>query len=210
MSDCPSDADMAKRLFDILFSLGWLIVFSPLLLVVAVLVRVKLGSPVLFLHERPGKDGKPFRIVKFRTMTDARDASGKLLPDKDRLTPFGRFLRSSTLDEFPEMWNVLVGEMSVVGPRPLMMSYLPRYNAVQRRRMEVRPGVTGWAQINGRNAIDWDQKFALDVWYVDNQSMWLDLKIIYRTFFKVFARTGIDHSKEQPMPEFLGDGNPRA
>lgn len=201
---------MAKRLFDILFSLGWLIVFSPLLLVVAVLVRAKLGSPVLFLHERPGKDGKPFRIVKFRTMTDARDASGKLLPDKDRLTPFGRFLRSSTLDEFPEMWNVLVGEMSVVGPRPLMMSYLPRYNAVQRRRMEVRPGVTGWAQINGRNAIDWDQKFALDVWYVDNQSMWLDLKIIYRTFFKVFARTGIDHSKEQPMPEFLGDGNPRA
>ena len=197
---------MAKRLFDILFSLGWLIVFSPLLLVVAVLVRVKLGSPVLFLHERPGKDGKPFRIVKFRTMTDARDASGKLLPDKDRLTPFGRFLRSSTLDEFPEMWNVLVGEMSVVGPRPLMMSYLPRYNAVQRRRMEVRPGVTGWAQINGRNAIDWDQKFALDVWYVDNQSMWLDLKIIYRTFFKVFARSGIDHSKEQPMPEFLGDG----
>ena len=201
---------MAKRLFDILFSLGWLIVFSPLLLVVAVLVRVKLGSPVLFLHERPGKDGKPFRIVKFRTMTDARDASGKLLPDKDRLTPFGRFLRSSTLDEFPEMWNVLVGEMSVVGPRPLMMSYLPRYNAVQRRRMEVRPGVTGWAQINGRNAIDWDQKFALDVWYVDNQSMWLDLKIIYRTFFKVFARSGIDHSKEQPMPEFLGDGNPKA
>jgi sugar transferase EpsL len=197
---------MAKRLFDILFSLGWLIVFSPLLLVVAVLVRVKLGSPVLFLHERPGKDGKPFRIVKFRTMTDARDASGNLLPDKDRLTPFGRFLRSSTLDEFPEMWNVLVGEMSVVGPRPLMMSYLPRYNAVQRRRMEVRPGVTGWAQINGRNAIDWDQKFALDVWYVDNQSMWLDLKIIYRTFFKVFARSGIDHSKEQPMPEFLGDG----
>jgi sugar transferase EpsL len=201
---------MAKRLFDILFSLGWLIVFSPLLLVVAVLVRVKLGSPVLVLHERPGKDGKPFRIVKFRTMTDARDASGNLLPDKDRLTPFGRFLRSSTLDEFPEMWNVLVGEMSVVGPRPLMMSYLPRYNAVQRRRMEVRPGVTGWAQINGRNAIDWDQKFALDVWYVDNQSMWLDLKIIYRTFFKVFARSGIDHSKEQPMPEFLGDGNPKA
>lgn len=201
---------MAKRVFDILFSLGWLIVFSPLLLVVAVLVRLRLGSPVLFLHERPGKDGKPFRIVKFRTMTDARDASGNLLPDKDRLTPFGRFLRSSTLDEFPEMWNVLVGEMSVVGPRPLMMSYLPRYNAVQRRRMEVRPGVTGWAQINGRNAIDWDQKFALDVWYVDNQSMWLDLKIIYRTFFKVFARTGIDHSKEQPMPEFLGDGNPKA
>lgn len=197
---------MTKRLFDILFSLGWLLLFSPLLLVVAVLVRVKLGSPILFWHERPGKDGRPFRMVKFRSMTDARDAAGKLLPDNDRLTPFGRFLRASTLDEFPEMWNVLRGEMSVVGPRPLMMSYLPRYNAFQRRRMEVKPGVTGWAQINGRNAIDWDQKFALDVWYVDNRSMWLDLRIIYRTFFKVFARSGIDHSKEQPMPEFLGDG----
>ncbi len=196
---------MAKRIFDIFFSLGWLIVFSPLLLVVAILVRIKLGSPVLFLHERPGKDGKPFRIVKFRSMTDARDAEGKLLSDNERLTAFGKFLRASTLDEFPEMWNVLIGEMSVVGPRPLMMSYLPRYNATQRRRMEVRPGVTGWAQINGRNAISWEQKFALDVWYVDNQSLWLDLKIIYRTFFKVFARSGINHSAEQPMPEFLGD-----
>ena len=196
---------MAKRIFDIFFSLGWLIVFSPLLVVVAILVRMKLGSPVLFLHERPGKDGKPFRIVKFRSMTDARDAEGKLLSDNERLTAFGKFLRASTLDEFPEMWNVLIGEMSVVGPRPLMMSYLPRYNATQRRRMEVRPGVTGWAQINGRNAISWEQKFALDVWYVDNQSIWLDLKIIYRTFFKVFARSGINHSAEQPMPEFLGD-----
>jgi lipopolysaccharide/colanic/teichoic acid biosynthesis glycosyltransferase len=196
---------VAKRIFDIFFSLGWLIVFSPLLVVVAILVRMKLGSPVLFLHERPGKDGKPFRIVKFRSMTDARDAEGKLLSDNERLTAFGKFLRASTLDEFPEMWNVLIGEMSVVGPRPLMMSYLPRYNATQRRRMEVRPGVTGWAQINGRNAISWEQKFALDVWYVDNQSLWLDLKIIYRTFFKVFARSGINHSAEQPMPEFLGD-----
>ena len=196
---------MAKRIFDIFFSLGWLIVFLPLLLVVAILVRIKLGSPVLFLHERPGKDGKPFRIVKFRSMTDARDAEGKLLSDNERLTAFGKLLRASTLDEFPEMWNVLIGEMSVVGPRPLMMSYLPRYNATQRRRMEVRPGVTGWAQINGRNAISWEQKFALDVWYVDNQSLWLDLKIIYRTFFKVFARSGINHSAEQPMPEFLGD-----
>lgn len=197
---------MAKRIFDIFFSLGWLIVFSPLLVVVAILVRIKLGSPVFFLHERPGKDGKPFRIVKFRSMTDACDAEGKLLSDNERLTAFGKFLRASTLDEFPEMWNVLIGQMSVVGPRPLMMSYLPRYNATQRRRMEVRPGVTGWAQINGRNAISWEQKFALDVWYVDNQSLWLDLKIIYRTFFKVFARSGINHSKEQPMPEFLGEG----
>jgi lipopolysaccharide/colanic/teichoic acid biosynthesis glycosyltransferase len=194
-----------KRIFDIFFSLGWLIVFSPLLVVVAILVRVKLGSPVLFLHERPGKDGKPFRIVKFRSMTDARAGDGKLLSDNERLTAFGKFLRASTLDEFPEMWNVLIGQMSVVGPRPLMMSYLPRYNDVQRRRMEVRPGVTGWAQINGRNAISWEEKFALDVWYVDNQSMWLDAKIIFRTFFKVFARSGINHSTEQPMPEFLGD-----
>lgn len=197
---------MAKRIFDIFFSLGWLIVFSPLLAVVAILVRIKLGSPVLFVHERPGKDGKPFRIVKFRSMTDARDAHGELLSDNERLTAFGKFLRASTLDEFPEMWNVLIGQMSVVGPRPLMMRYLPRYNSVQRRRMEVRPGVTGWAQINGRNAISWDEKFALDVWYVDNQSMWLDAKIIFRTFFKVFARSGINHSTEQPMPEFLGDG----
>lgn len=197
---------MLKRIFDIFFSLGWLIAFSPLLVVVAILVRVKLGSPVLFLHERPGKDGKPFRIVKFRSMTDARDAEGKLLSDNERLTAFGKFLRASTLDEFPEMWNVLIGQMSVVGPRPLMMSYLSRYNATQRRRMEVRPGVTGWAQINGRNAISWEEKFALDVWYVDNQSMWLDVKIIFRTFFKVFARSGINHSAEQPMPEFLGDG----
>jgi len=197
---------VAKRIFDIFFSLGWLIVFSPLLAVVAILVRIKLGSPVLFVHERPGKDGKPFRIVKFRSMTDARDAHGELLSDNERLTAFGKFLRASTLDEFPEMWNVLIGQMSVVGPRPLMMRYLPRYNSVQRRRMEVRPGVTGWAQINGRNAISWDEKFALDVWYVDNQSMWLDAKIIFRTFFKVFARSGINHSTEQPMPEFLGDG----
>ena len=198
---------MAKRIFDIFFSLGWLIVFSPLLVVVAILVRIKLGSPVLFLHERPGKDGKPFRIVKFRSMTDARDAHGELLPDNERLTDFGKFLRASTLDEFPEMWNVLIGQMSVVGPRPLMMRYLPRYNATQRRRMEVRPGVTGWAQINGRNAISWEEKFALDVWYVDNQSLWLDAKIIFHTFFKVFARTGINHSADRPMPEFLGDSD---
>lgn len=197
---------MAKRLFDILFSFGWLVAFSPLLLLVGILVRLKLGSPVLFIQERPGKDGRPFRMVKFRTMTDARDAAGNLLPDHERLTPFGRFLRASTLDEFPEMWNVLRGEMSVVGPRPLMMRYLPRYNAFQRRRMEVLPGVTGWAQVNGRNALSWDEKFALDVWYVDNRSLWLDLRIVVRTFFKVFARSGIDHAPDRPMPEFMGDG----
>lgn len=197
---------MAKRLFDILFSLGWLILFSPLLLAVALLVRIKLGSPVLFVQERPGKDGRPFRMVKFRSMTDARDASGNLLPDNLRLTPFGRFLRSSTLDEFPEMWNVLVGDMSVVGPRPLMMRYLPRYNAFQRRRMEVRPGVTGWAQVNGRNALSWDEKFALDVWYVDHRTFWLDLRIVALTFLRVFARSGIDHGPSDTMPEFRGDG----
>ena len=197
---------LTKRLFDILFSLGWLIAFSPLLLGVALLVRLKLGSPVFFTQVRPGKDGKPFRMVKFRSMTDARDASGALLPDNVRLTPFGKFLRSSSLDEFPEMWNVLVGDMSVVGPRPLLMEYVPLYDATQRRRLEVKPGVTGWAQVNGRNALSWDEKFALDVWYVENRTFWLDLRIVFRTFFKVFARSGIDHSAERPMPRFTGNG----
>jgi sugar transferase EpsL len=196
---------MAKRLFDILFSLGWLVAFSPLLLTVALLVRLKLGSPIFFTQVRPGKDGRPFRMVKFRSMTDARDAAGNLLPDNVRLTPFGKFLRSSSLDEFPEMWNVLVGDMSVVGPRPLLMEYVPLYDATQRRRLDVKPGVTGWAQVNGRNALTWDEKFALDVWYVDNRTLWLDLRIVYRTFFKVFARSGIDHSAERPMPRFTGN-----
>ena len=194
-----------KRVFDIFFSLAWLIGFSPLLIVVAILVRLKLGSPILFIQERPGKDAKPFRMVKFRTMTDARDEAGNLLPDEVRLTPFGKFLRSTTLDEFPEMWNVLVGEMSVVGPRPLMMRYLPRYNSFQARRMEMKPGVTGLAQINGRNAISWDEKFALDVSYVDNSSFWLDLKIVVKTFFVVINRRNINSSKAATMEEFLGD-----
>ena len=194
-----------KRAFDIIFSLAWLIGFSPLLLVVAILVRIKLGSPILFIQERPGKGAKPFRMVKFRTMTDAKDESGNLLPDEVRLTPFGRFLRSTTLDEFPEMWNVLIGDMSVVGPRPLMMRYLPRYNSFQARRMEMKPGVTGWAQINGRNAISWDEKFALDVWYIDNSSFWLDLKIVVKTFFVVINRRNINSSKAATMEEFMGD-----
>lgn len=194
-----------KRLFDILFSLGWLVAFSPLLLGVALLVRLKLGSPIFFTQVRPGKDGRPFRMVKFRSMTDERDAAGNLLPDNVRLTRFGKFLRSSSLDEFPEMWNVLVGDMSVVGPRPLLMEYVPLYDATQRRRLDVKPGVTGWAQINGRNALSWDEKFALDVWYVDHRTFWLDLRIVYRTFFKVFARSGIDHSPERPMPRFTGN-----
>ena len=194
-----------KRVFDIIFSLAWLIGFSPLLIVVAILVRLKLGSPILFIQERPGKDAKPFRMVKFRTMTDARDEAGNLLPDEVRLTAFGKFLRSTTLDEFPEMWNVLVGEMSVVGPRPLMMRYLPRYNNFQARRMEMKPGVTGLAQINGRNAISWDEKFALDISYVDNSSFWLDLKIVVKTFFVVINRRNINSSKAATMEEFMGD-----
>ena len=195
---------MAKRLFDILFSLGWLVGFAPLLLVVALLVRLKLGAPVLFIQERPGLRGRPFRMIKFRTMTDERGPDGELLPDEQRLTPFGKFLRSTTLDEFPEMWNVLLGDMSVVGPRPLLMRYVPRYSAFQARRMEVKPGVTGWAQVNGRNAISWEEKFALDVWYVDHRTFWLDMKIVVRTFFKVFARSGINSDKAATMEEFRG------
>ena len=195
---------MVKRLFDIFFALGWLVLFTPLMLVVAVLVRLKLGSPVLFIQERPGLRGRPFRMVKFRTMTDERGPDGQLLPDEARLTAFGKFLRASTLDEFPEMWNVLVGDMSVVGPRPLLMRYLPRYDAFQARRMEVKPGVTGWAQVNGRNALSWEQKFTYDVWYVDHRSLWLDLKIVVLTFFKVFARTGINSDKAATMEEFGG------
>jgi lipopolysaccharide/colanic/teichoic acid biosynthesis glycosyltransferase len=195
---------MLKRAFDILFSACWLIGFAPLLLFVAILVRLKLGSPVLFIQERPGLRARPFRMVKFRTMTDERGPDGELLPDEQRLTSFGKFLRSTTLDEFPEMWNVLLGDMSVVGPRPLLMRYVPRYDVFQARRMEVKPGVTGWAQVNGRNALSWDEKFALDVWYVDNRTFWLDLKIVVLTFFKVFARTGINSDKAATMEEFFG------
>jgi lipopolysaccharide/colanic/teichoic acid biosynthesis glycosyltransferase len=196
---------MVKRTFDIGFSLGWLIFFAPLLALVAILVRLKLGSPVLFLQERPGRLGKPFKVVKFRTMTDGVDAQGRPLPDEVRLTPFGKFLRSTTLDEFPQMWNVLMGDMSVVGPRPLLMRYLPRYNAFQYQRMLVKPGVTGWAQVNGRNALSWDEKFALDVWYVQNQSLWLDLRIVVKTFFVVFGRRNVNAQNAATMEEFLGN-----
>ena len=195
---------MLKRAFDIVFSACWLIGFAPLLLAVAILVRLKLGSPVLFIQERPGYLGRPFRMVKFRTMTDERGPDGELLPDSVRLTSFGKLLRSTTLDEFPEMWNVLVGEMSVIGPRPLLMRYLSRYSPFQARRMEVKPGVTGWAQVNGRNSLSWDEKFALDVWYVDHRTFWLDVKIVVMTFFKVFARTGIDAAHGGAIEEFRG------
>jgi lipopolysaccharide/colanic/teichoic acid biosynthesis glycosyltransferase len=197
---------MLKRAFDIVFSAGWLIGFSPLLLVVAILVRLKLGSPVLFVQERPGFLGRPFRMVKFRTMTDERGPDGELLPDEQRLTSFGRFLRATSLDEFPEMWNVLIGDMSVVGPRPLLMRYVPRYSPFQARRMEVKPGVTGWAQVNGRSSIGWDEKFALDVWYVDHRTFWLDMKIVVMTFFKVLARSGAERpAGAKPLEEFRGN-----
>ena len=198
---------MAKRLFDILFSLGWLVGFAPLLLVVASLVRLKLGAPVLFIQERPGLRGRPFRMVKFRTMTDERGPDGELLPDDQRLTSFGRFLRATSLDEFPEMWNVLIGDMSVVGPRPLLMRYVSRYSPFQTRRMEVKPCVTGWAQVNGRNSLSWEEKFALDVWYVDHRTFWLDMRIVVMTFFKVLARSGAERDKNvPPLEEFRGKG----
>lgn len=194
-----------KRPFDIVIAVVALVILSPILVVLAVLVRWKLGSPVLFQQVRPGKDAKPFRMLKFRTMTDLRGPDGALLPDADRLTRFGRFLRSTSLDELPELWNVLRGDMSLVGPRPLLMDYLPLYSPEQARRHEVRPGITGWAQINGRNALSWDEKFALDVWYVDNHSIWLDLKIILLTAGKVLKRSGISADGEATMPRF--DGN---
>lgn len=195
-----------KRSFDFISAfLGLLLLSGPLLLL-AWLVHRKLGSPVLFTQVRPGKDGRPFRMVKFRTMTDARDGHGNLMSDAVRLTPFGRFLRAASLDELPELWNVLKGDMSLVGPRPLLMEYLPLFSQEQARRHEVRPGITGWAQVNGRNAISWEEKFALDVWYVDNRSFWLDLKILFLTVKKVFVREGISHGGEATMTRFTGSG----
>lgn len=195
---------MTKRLFDIVASACGLLLLSPVIAIVALRIRKRLGSPVFFRQVRPGKDGKPFEMVKFRTMRDAVDAEGNLLPDSERLTPFGQFLRSTSLDELPELWNVLKGDMSLVGPRPLLMEYLPLYSAVQYRRHEARPGVTGWAQINGRNALSWEDKFKLDVWYVDHQSFWLDLKILFLTVKKVLVRDGISADGEVTMPKFTG------
>jgi len=193
-----------KRLFDLLAaSLALLLLALPLLALVW-LIRSKLGSPVLFRQVRPGLHGRPFTMVKFRTMTDERGPDGALLPDAQRLTPFGRFLRASSLDELPELWNVLKGEMSLVGPRPLLMEYLPLYTPEQARRHEVRPGITGWAQVNGRNAISWADKFALDVWYVDHRSLWLDVRILWRTVRKVLVRDGISAAGEATMPKFTG------
>ncbi|CAM5383489.1 sugar transferase [Thauera mechernichensis] len=195
---------MLKRLFDFLMALFGLVALSPVLAILAWQIRKKLGSPVLFRQTRPGLHGKPFQMVKFRTMRDAIGPDGQPLPDAERMTPFGSFLRSASLDELPELWNVLKGDMSLVGPRPLLMEYLPLYSPEQARRHEVRPGVTGWAQINGRNALSWDEKFRLDVWYVDNQSFWLDLKILALTVKKVFVREGISAAGEATMPRFTG------
>ncbi|MGE8319958.1 MAG: sugar transferase [Comamonas sp.] len=194
-----------KRLFDILVSALALLVLAIPLLVLAALVRRRLGSPVLFRQRRPGLRGRPFEMAKFRTMTDARGADGQLLPDAERLTPFGRFLRASSLDELPELWNVLKGDMSLVGPRPLLMEYLPLYTPEQARRHEVRPGITGWAQVNGRNALSWEEKFQLDVWYVDHRTLWLDIRILWLTVKKVLVREGISAAGEATMPRFTGE-----
>ena len=195
---------MTKRAFDLLIAAVALVLLAPVLAITALLVRVGLGSPVLFRQQRPGLHGAPFTLIKFRTMTDRRGADGALLPDAERLPALGRFLRASSLDELPELWNILRGEMSLVGPRPLLMQYLPLYSAEQARRHDVRPGLTGWAQVNGRNALTWDAKFAADVWYVDNRSLALDLRILWLTVLAVFARKGISAAGEATMPPFTG------
>lgn len=194
-----------KRALDILLSIVGLVVLSPVLLVLAILVRTRLGSPILFRQERPGLNGKPFTLPKFRSMTSDHDETGNLLPDVDRLPPFGRFLRSTSLDELPELWSILRGDMSLVGPRPLLMSYLPLYSEAQARRHLVRPGLTGWAQVNGRNALTWPQKFELDVWYVDHLSFGLDASILAKTIWGVVRREGVSADGEATMPPFEGN-----
>ena len=196
-----------KRILDIISSLLAIIILSPLLAVTAVLVKTKLGSPVLFKQERPGKDEKIFTLMKFCTMTDERDENGELLPDEVRLTKFGKFLRSTSIDELPELFNILKGDMSVIGPRPLLVKYLPRYNEHQHRRHEVRPGLSGWAQVNGRNSISWEEKFDLDVEYVDNYSLSKDINILFMTVMSVIKRDGINSDNDVTMEEFMGSFN---
>lgn len=196
---------MIKRLFDMTASGISLLVLAPFIFLVAAQVHRKLGSPVLFQQQRPGRHGKPFEMLKFRTMNDALDEQGQPRPDNERMTVFGAKLRSTSLDELPELWNVLKGDMSLVGPRPLLMEYLPLYSPEQARRHEVRPGITGWAQVNGRNAISWEEKFALDVWYVDNRTLWLDIKILWLTVIKVFKRDDITAQDEVTMSKFKGN-----
>lgn len=193
-----------KRILDVVVAGVCLLLSAPLLIFLSLLVRIKMGRPVFFRQTRPGLGGRPFDMVKFKTMRDATDGQGNPLPDAERLTSFGRFLRSTSLDEFPELWNVLKGDMSLVGPRPLLMEYLPLYTEEQFRRHSVRPGITGWAQVNGRNAISWEDRFKLDVWYVDNRSFGLDLKILFLTVKKVLARDGINENGEATMSKFTG------
>jgi len=193
-----------KRVFDLLVAFFVLIVLFPIILLVAFSIRLKLGSPIFFYQQRPGLNGDLFQMVKFRTMRDISDVDGNLLSDSARLTSFGKFLRSTSLDELPELWNVLKGDMSLVGPRPLLIEYLPLYNKQQAQRHDIKPGVTGWAQVNGRNAISWEQKFELDIWYVKNHNMLLDLKILWMTIFKVFKRAGISQDNEVTMNKFRG------
>lgn len=195
---------MIKRLIDIVAAMVLGLLALPLLAVIFLLVRIKLGPPAIFAQTRPGLGGQPFKMLKFRTMTNETNKLGELLSDAERLTPFGKFLRSTSLDELPELWNVLKGDMSLVGPRPLLMEYLPLYSAEQARRHHVRPGITGWAQINGRNAISWNDKFRLDVWYVDHQSFWLDISILWKTVLKVIQRDGVSAQGEATMSKFTG------
>lgn len=196
---------ICKRFFDLIFVVPAMIIFLPLYAILAFSVKMFIGSPVFFSQYRPGYHGKPFKLYKFRTMTDERGMDGKLLPDAERLTGFGSFLRSTSLDELPEFYNVLKGEMSLVGPRPLMMQYLSRYSPEQARRHEVKPGITGWAQIHGRNALTWEEKFKLDVWYVDHRSLWLDVKVIFMTLWKIIEREGINQPGQATMEEFRGN-----
>lgn len=195
---------IVKRTFDLFISAFLIVVLSPVFLIIYLLIKAKLGSPALFRQERPGLYGKVFKMYKFRSMTDAKDAEGNLLPDSERLTGFGKLLRQTSLDELPELFNILKGDMSFVGPRPLLVRYLDRYTPEQARRHEVKPGLTGWAQVNGRNAISWEDKFKLDVWYVDHWTLWLDLKIFLMTIIKVLKREGISSAGEATMEEFMG------
>ena len=199
--------NMIKRIFYFVLASVVALIFSPLMIILTLLVLCMLGKPIIFKQQRPGLHAKPFYIYKFRTMNDKKNTHGEFLTDAERITTFGKLLRSTSLDELPSLWNVLKGDMNLVGPRPLLMEYVPLYNAVQARRHDVKPGVTGWAQVNGRNAISWEEKFKLDVWYIDHQSLWLDIKIIILTFKKVFFRDGISAKGEATMPKFTGNLN---
>ncbi len=204
VSRCNTYNSGIKRLFDLAIAVPSMILLTPIFVLIGFFVRIRIGSPVLFRQVRPGLHGRPFTIYKFRTMTDERDEDGNLLPDGERLTRLGRFLRKTSMDELPEFFNVIKGDMSIVGPRPLLMEYLDRYSPEQARRHDVKPGITGWAQVNGRNAISWEDKFKLDVWYVDNWSAWLDVKIVAMTVLKVLKRDGISQKGEATIKEFMG------